>query len=300
MTESVSVVHDDLLFNLLKECKTLPVFLDHIFGFLQRRTDFYHLAKDPNSPIGLPAGLAESLVKSAYFKWIPKKSSDIQVFGEDEIPEAVREEVVITEEVIKETSDHVENISLEKEQQRASKITMNQVFSKSESYNGAVYGNYCWSQTIKEVDIVVKLPENFNSKELEVVILPQSISIKIKNEVILNGELCEKCKYTEALWSVDKQKLQIHLDKCKEFWWNYLVKTESQLDLSQIDCSRPFEDLPEDAQVKIEELGWNQERKKLGLPTSDEMARQEMLRKAWNAEGSPFSGPFDPSQVVFH
>lgn len=29
--------HDDMLFEMLKECKTLPNFLDEVFGFLQRR-----------------------------------------------------------------------------------------------------------------------------------------------------------------------------------------------------------------------------------------------------------------------
>ncbi|RZB54438.1 hypothetical protein BDFB_010200 [Asbolus verrucosus] len=65
--------------------------------------------------------------------------------------------------------------------------------------------------------------------------------------------------------------------------------------MNQLDCSRPFEELPEEARVKIEEMQWNQERKKLGLPTSDEMAMHPILKQSWTCEGSPFSGPFDPS-----
>ena len=35
-------------------------------------------------------------------------------------------------------------------------------------------------------------------------------------------------------------------------------------------------------------------------PTSDELKNEDMLQKAWNAEGSPFQGtPFDPSKVNF-
>jgi hypothetical protein len=34
-----------------------------------------------------------------------------------------------------------------------------------------------------------------------------------------------------------------------------------------------------------------------GLPTTDEEKQIEMLKKAWDAEGSPFKGqPFDPSK----
>jgi len=35
-----------------------------------------------------------------------------------------------------------------------------------------------------------------------------------------------------------------------------------------------------------------------GLPTTEEEQQQELLKQAWNAEGSPFKGtPFDPSQL---
>jgi hypothetical protein len=42
---------------------------------------------------------------------------------------------------------------------------------------------------------------------------------------------------------------------------------------------------------------YEQDRKMRGLPTSEEEQQNELLRKAWDAEGSPFKGtPFDPSK----
>lgn len=39
---------------------------------------------------------------------------------------------------------------------------------------------------------------------------------------------------------------------------------------------------------------------KIGQPTSDQIKQQELLRKAWDAEGSPFKGQaFDPNIVQF-
>lgn len=47
---------------------------------------------------------------------------------------------------------------------------------------------------------------------------------------------------------------------------------------------------------KVRELQWNQEQKLKGLPTSDEIRNMEILKRAWNADGSPFKGKeFDPS-----
>lgn len=38
----------------------------------------------------------------------------------------------------------------------------------------------------------------------------------------------------------------------------------------------------------------------VGEPTSDQIMQQDILRKAWDAEGSPFKGqPFDPNIVQF-
>jgi len=63
-----------------------------------------------------------------------------------------------------------------------------------------------------------------------------------------------------------------------------------------MDCSRPIDELPEDSQAVIEKLRWNQEQKLLGKPTDEELRQQEILRKAWNVDGSPFKGTeFDPS-----
>lgn len=174
-------------------------------------------------------------------------------------------------------------------------------FSKSEAYNGGIFHNYCWSQTITEVDITVKVPEKFSKKNINVNIQSSSISVKLGDgTTLMEGDLCQKCKANEAIWSLDKQKLQIHLDKCQEMWWNCLVKAETKIDISKIDCSRPYDELSEEAQAKIEELQWNQERKRLGLPTSNELAMHTALKKSWNAEGSPFSGPFDPTLVQFN
>ncbi|XP_030746108.1 nudC domain-containing protein 3 isoform X2 [Sitophilus oryzae] len=286
MSEIESGNHDELLFNMLKDCKTLPKFFDSIFGFLQRRTDFYYTASHNDSYVGLPEGLAENLVKHLYNKWKPKCDDQI-IFEENEIP--IENEIILS-------NDATDNSLTEFSERSSCSLYLNS-FSDCESYNGAVVNNYCWSQTISDIDVTIKLPNLFRYKDFKVKISTNHISVRLKDDILLEGELCQKCKYSNAIWSVDKGKLNIHLDKCKEIWWDRLITSENRLDITKLDCSRPFEDLPEDAQAKIEELGWNQERKRLGLPTSDDMAKQELLKKAWYAENSPFSGPFNPNEI---
>ncbi|XP_025836422.1 nudC domain-containing protein 3 isoform X2 [Agrilus planipennis] len=292
-------VFDDALFNILKECKTLPTFLDTIFGFLRRRTDFYVVAVDPISPIGLPPGWAENLVKQAFLKYKPHNKRDTETLPESQVPLPTVETEVVTSSIEDQNKSDLNGIDISVNKCINEELKEKSNFHSSESYNGAVYNNYSWSQTITDVDVVIKLPENLTTKNLNVDIGPQKIDITLKGtgESLFSGILCQKIKYNDVLWALDKRKLNIHLDKVQEMWWNCLLQNEPKLDISKIDCSRPFEELPEDAQAKIEELAWNQERKIQGLPTSQELAMQETLKKAWNAEGSPFSGPFDLSKV---
>lgn len=235
------------------------------------------MCSDPKSPVGLPTGMAEAVVRHSFYKWMPQN----HVAPKEEcVPDAISE-------------TEVESSEVERSQQN---------FSSSEGYNGAIYENYSWSQSVTEVDINVKVPPEVTTKNLLVDVLPNKICVKIKNSdtAFLEGELCHKCKHTEVIWSLGKCKLEIHLEKVSEIWWDYLIQGEEKLDLTKIDCSRPYEELSEEAQAKIQELTWNQERKRLGLPTSEELQMQEKLKKAWNVEGSPFKGPFDPNAVIFH
>lgn len=270
-------------------------------------------------------------MKHTFLKWKPKNGDETSVLQENEIPPVIDEEMVISQEVYENISDGITKIDLNKQStsqeisepgpssgnrhaesasfpkseiyvdnSSGTSIVEYTNFTKSEIYNGAAFENYCWSQTFLDVDIVIRIPDKITAKDLKVVIATKTISVKLKDQILLQGELCQKCKHNDAIWSLDRNRLQVHLDKCQEKWWNCLVTSENRLDLSKIDCSRPFEDLPQEAQAKIEELGWNQERKRLGLPTSTQLARDALLKRAWNAEGSPFSGPFDPSKVEFH
>ena len=59
-------------------------------------------------------------------------------------------------------------------------------------------------------------------------------------------------------------------------------------------------DYDAETQGAIRKIMFDQHQKRLGKPTSEEMKNEEMLRKAWDAEGSPFKGtPFDPKMVNF-
>ena len=55
-------LYDNALMGILQNCGKLPPFLDAVFSFLARRTDFYVLMKHERAKMGFPPGVAESMV----------------------------------------------------------------------------------------------------------------------------------------------------------------------------------------------------------------------------------------------
>lgn len=57
-------VYDSALMGMLQDCVKLPQFLDAIFSFLARRTDFYVIMEHEKAKMGFPPGVAQEMVLS--------------------------------------------------------------------------------------------------------------------------------------------------------------------------------------------------------------------------------------------
>lgn len=55
-------VYDSALMGILQDCVKLPQFLDAVFSFLSRRTDFYVIMEHERAKMGFPPGVAENMV----------------------------------------------------------------------------------------------------------------------------------------------------------------------------------------------------------------------------------------------
>ena len=64
-----ALVHkfDTMFMQMNQEAGGLNPFLDAMFSFLQRRTDFYYEA-EPGDRMGFPPGYSEQLVSQRYFE----------------------------------------------------------------------------------------------------------------------------------------------------------------------------------------------------------------------------------------
>ncbi|PNF29974.1 NudC domain-containing protein 3 [Cryptotermes secundus] len=299
-------------------------------------TDFYLIQKDPSDKMGVPAGVAQNCVLKVFKKWEMQARQDSEYYSkkrmasDGNIPPA-GQEVEVTSKVLEEAekpksrkddeTGTQERAELEKKDVPQGEINAGQnnahkmnnckqpgVQIAGDSYNGAVLDNYRWSQSLVDLDIQVPVPEYVTkAHDVRVNITATTLSVAVKGKeagewkTLMDGELCQRTNKHESIWNLEPGRcIQVYLQKSIENWWDALLMSEEKIDLSNIDATNPINDLAEDEQMKIQEFMWNQDRRRQGLPTSDQLATEKILKEAWNKEGSPFLGTeYDPSVVNF-
>merc|ERR1719502_850035 len=98
------------------------------------------------------------------------------------------------------------------------------------------------------------------------------------------------------MYVMESGVVQVTLVKLRETWWKNVIEGEPEIDTQKVDSVRSINEYDEETQAGIRKIMFDQDQKRKGLPTSDQIKNEDMLRKAWDAEGSPFKGqPFDPS-----
>ncbi|XP_037939141.1 nudC domain-containing protein 3 [Teleopsis dalmanni] len=289
---------DAMLMQVLEERKTVNSFLEAVFGFLKRNTDFYHIKTD-QEPIGFPKGIREKLVFMIMQHYSPDNDMEKLTLENNDydVPAAVTEIEVGTEDLPIQSEENIPTSCNIK-----NGITKH-IFIPADYKNGALHDVFCWSQTLKDIDLHVMLPESLTSaKSLSIDIKANEIIIKSKKDpshVILNEKISNKYKHNDTVWTISENKLLINFDKCKEMWWEKLFDSENCIDVTKIDSERFIEELPEESQAAIQKFRAEQLEKENQTHQSslenDEMLQK--LRKAWDAEDSPFKGmPFENVQ----
>lgn len=337
-------MYENALFGILQGEGEIVPFLDTIFKFLYRRTDFFRVQHNEGEKLGFPPKMAEKLVIATVRKYAKmayddetrlnppvEKSPPIEqtVRGTPEgsdVPDAKSEQVCAApndslEEPAKKESDDeparerdeeskpcdgAESEEEQPEDEETKHLKKQQTVFQglSQSYNGAVRDNFSWSQSITDVDVMVKVPENVTKGNQVVVDIKHThVTVKTKEggelKELVDGELCWKINVENSCWTlIPGEAVHINLEKVQERWWDSLLIGEPKINVRNIDACRPMSDLGEEEQAKIEELMFNEHQKRLGKPTVEQLKVEKILKDAWNMDGSPFKGqPFDLSTI---
>uniref|UniRef100_A0A8D0HVJ2 NudC domain-containing protein 3 n=1 Tax=Sphenodon punctatus TaxID=8508 RepID=A0A8D0HVJ2_SPHPU len=171
-----------------------------------------------------------------------------------------------------------------------------------DSYNGAVRENYTWSQDYSDLEIKVPVPKHIlKGRQVSVDIGSSSIRVALQEgsgqRVLMEGTFTHKVNTEGTLWSLEPGKcISINLTKVGEYWWNAVLEGEEPIDIDKINKERSMATVDEEEHAVLDRLTFDYHQKLQGKPQSHELKVHEMLKKGWDAEGSPFRGQrFDPS-----
>ncbi|GKU89095.1 hypothetical protein SLEP1_g3285 [Rubroshorea leprosula] len=253
-------------------------FLEKVFDFVAKESDFLGKATAEKE--------VAALVKAA------KEKSKKKVEGgasKTELKKEVKEEKEIKKEVkeVKEIKKEVKEVKETKTEEKQEPMDIDKKeetgFRVPNKGNGLDLEKYSWTQTLQEVTVNVPVPKGTKSRFVVCEIKKNHLKVGLKGQPpLIDGDLYKPLKVDDCYWSIeDESSLSILLTKQDQMeWWKSLVKGDPEIDTQKVEPENSkLSDLDPETRQTVEKMMFDQRQKAMGLPTSDEMQKQEVLKK---------------------
>jgi len=289
----------------------VPELMETFFSFLRRKTDFYVGGMNGQAKEMILSSFSKNESK-ALEDFNKKKQEEEQSKKRQQQREKEKFQKEQDSKVV-EITDEEENEILEEKKRKANSnptstsssspssnnntTTTPEVPTKNETKDeeddgklkpnaggGSSTNKYTWTQTLQDLEVRVALPNGTNRKDLTCDLKKKSVKIAIKSKAltIIDEEFPKEIRVDDSTWLIEDNKtLILQLSKKNQMeWWSRVVMSEPEISTKHIQPENSkLEDLDSETRSTVEKMMFDQQQKQRGLPTSDEMQKQDMLKK---------------------
>ncbi|KAE9252361.1 hypothetical protein PF004_g1997 [Phytophthora fragariae] len=290
---------DSMLLTIAQSQRGIEPLLDTVFSFLRRKTDFFTGA-EPRviedtilKSVRKQAALAEKdqFHKKQQETEKRRKQEEARKAAELEKKQKKEEEVKspprfeeITDDDEAETKEaSPEQVSPQKTDAAAKNEEEEEDNGPPLVGNGSQTDKYVWTQTLQEAQANFAVPEGTKSRQVDVEIRAGKLRVGLRGaEPFVDGALYNKVKVDDSFWTLeDGNRICVYLQKDNQMeWWRTIIQGDAEIDTQKVQPENSkLDDLDSDTRQTVEKMMFDQRQKAMGLPTSDDMQKQNILQK---------------------
>lgn len=144
---------------------------------------------------------------------------------------------------------------------------------------------FTWDQTLRDVELVIPVAPETRARDVKVKIERKHLKVTLLQKILLEGELYKEVKVEESTWTLSQGEIQVQLEKVNKVeWWKCVMLGDPEIDTTKIQPENSkLDDLDRETRSVVEKMMFDQRQKQMGLPTSEELEKQKIMKKFMEA-----------------